>query len=165
MSVFTKHADGIKTYEATGGRERGRLLFAMAILSDCQEMVGTGDVSDEMNEAKELIGSVIESWNVFTDLWGCREVVRDGECEYGSEFLVKANTAEEAGRKAWEYVKRNYIYDCEDNDAHPYTEYLNDSGWMEGAGDYRWFKAEVTKQVTGLAELLDFIGSEVVFEV
>ena len=156
MSVFVKHADEVKTYEVAG-RERGRLLFAMAILSDCQEMAGSGDVSDEINEAKELISSIIQSWDVFTDLWACREVVKDGESEYGCEFLIKASSLEEAERKAWEHVKNNYIYDCEDNDAHPYTEFLNDSGWMEHEGDYRWMKAEVRMQIRSLEELLDFV--------
>lgn len=58
QSVFEKHRDGIKIYELTG-IEQGRLLFAMAILSDCQEMTGEGDITDEINEAKELMSSVI----------------------------------------------------------------------------------------------------------
>lgn len=60
VSVFEKHGEDVKTYEATGGVKRGRLLFSMAILSDCQEMTGSGDISDEIDEAKELIVSVIE---------------------------------------------------------------------------------------------------------
>lgn len=62
MSVFKEHRDEIKTYEVAGVKQ-GRLLFAMAILSDCQEMLDTGadpdDVSAEINEVKELISSVI----------------------------------------------------------------------------------------------------------
>lgn len=165
MSVFDKHADEIKTYELAGDRERGRLLFAMAILSDCQEMVGQGDVSVEIDEAKELIASVIKAGDIFSNLWGCREVVRDGEHEYGSEILVQASSEEEARRKAWEYIKRNNIDDSEEDSSRPYTEFLNEFGWMESSGDYRWFKAEVSTQIKGIAELLDFIGTDLVFEV
>jgi len=99
----------------------------------------------------ELLGT-----EVFNDLWACREIVRDGEAEYGCEFLVKAGTEEEAERKAWEYVKRNYILDNDDNDK-PYTDFLNDDGWMEIGGDYRWTQAEVCRQITSLHELLNFI--------
>ena len=94
---------------------------------------------------------------VFKDLWGCRETVRDGENEYTDEFLVKANSYEEAERMAWEYVKRNYIYDCDDGNERPYTDYLNDAGWMERGGDYRWFQAVACRQIKSLHELLNFI--------
>ena len=93
---------------------------------------------------------------VFNDLWACRETVRDGEAEYGCEFLVKADTLEEAERRAWEYVKRNYLYDNDENDP-PYTKFLNEAGWMEIGGDYRWFQAEVCRPIKSLHELLNFI--------
>lgn len=156
MSVFEKHAREIKTYEV-GGVERGHLLFAMAILSDCQEMVRMPPVVEELNEAKELMSSVMVELQSLNGLWACREVVRDGECEYGCEFFVKASSLEEAERKAWECVKENYIYDCEDNDAHPYTDYLNDDGWMEDGGDYRWYKAEVRQEIKSLQDLFSFL--------
>lgn len=65
MSVFERHKADIELYEATApsgnlpARETGRLLFAMAILSDVQEMVPHPSVVEELNEAKELIASVI----------------------------------------------------------------------------------------------------------
>lgn len=99
----------------------------------------------------ELLGA-----EVFDDLWACRETVRDGEAEYGCEFLVKANTYEEAERKAWEYVKRNYVLDNGEDDP-PYTEFLNENGWMEIDGDYRWTQAEVCRQLKSLDDLLNFI--------
>lgn len=61
MSVFAKHGREIAMYEKAGGISRGRLLFAMAILSDCQEMAGEGDLSEEIDESKELIQSVIQN--------------------------------------------------------------------------------------------------------
>jgi len=57
-SVFVKHGAEITGYEFPGHIEHGRLLFAMAILSDCQEMVAPDSpVIDELNEAKELMSS------------------------------------------------------------------------------------------------------------
>lgn len=94
---------------------------------------------------------------VFNDMWACRETIRDGEAEYGCEFLVKAESEEEAERMAWEYVKRNWIYDNDDGDQHPYTDYLNDAGWMESDSDYRWYQAEVCRPIKSLHELLNFI--------
>ncbi|MCK5235883.1 MAG: hypothetical protein KAR06_02765 [Deltaproteobacteria bacterium] len=93
----------------------------------------------------------------FEDMWACRETIRDGEAEYGCEFLVKAKSEEEAERMAWEYVKRNWVYDCADGDEHPYTDYLNDHGWMESDTDYRHFKARVCRPIKSLHELLNFI--------
>ena len=60
VSVFEKHGEDIKTYETVSGVQRGRLLFSMAILSDCQEMTEASGISDEIDEAKELITSVIK---------------------------------------------------------------------------------------------------------
>ncbi|KKN40481.1 hypothetical protein LCGC14_0732700 [marine sediment metagenome] len=106
--------------------------------------------------AKPDFCSDCEELAVFENMWACRETVRDGECEYGCEFLVKASNLEEAERRAWEYVKRNYILDNGKDDK-PYTAFLNEDGWMEIDGDYRWTQAEVRRQITSLAELLEFI--------
>ena len=57
-SVFVKHGDEVKNYEAVGGRVPGRLLYAMAIISDVQPGVSLG-AQEELDEVKELLQSVI----------------------------------------------------------------------------------------------------------
>ena len=60
-SVFETHGCEIAVYEASSTPNCGRLLFATAILSDVQEIVGDNQWAvDEIDEAKELIISVIE---------------------------------------------------------------------------------------------------------
>lgn len=161
MSVFEKHGEEIATYEKAGGTARGRLLFAMAILSDCQEMAG-GNLIDvvngELDEVKELLASVIKLDNdIFTNLWACREMVADGLAEYGCEFFVRASSMAEAETEAWEYVKRNWIYDNPDEER-PYTDFFQEEEqWMQSDTDYRGFKAEVCQQITSLTELIQFL--------
>lgn len=166
MNVFEKHGTEIATYEKAGGTTRGRLLFAMAILSDCQEMAG-GNLNDtvdgELDEVKELLASVIKIDNdIFTNLWACREIVADGEAEYGCEFFVRASSLDEAESKAWEKVKQNYIYDSPDEER-PYTDFFKEEeGWMQSDTDYRGFKAEVCQQITSLTELTQFLHIHIV---
>lgn len=154
MSVFEKHGKEIALYEKPSGVTRGRLLFAMAILSDCTEMLGEGDVSMELAEVKELLQSVIlADAKVFSNLWACREIVLDGEAEYGCEFFVRASSLEAAETEAWECVKRNWIYDSPDEER-PYTDfYKKEERWMESPGDYRGFRAEVVRSIETLADL------------
>jgi hypothetical protein len=58
QSVFQKHKHELEVYEITGV-EMGRLLFALAVLSDCQEMTDLEAVRGEITEVKELIVSVM----------------------------------------------------------------------------------------------------------
>lgn len=95
---------------------------------------------------------------MFTDLWACRETLHDGENEYGCEFLVRANSYEEAEQKAWHYVKDNYTFNGSDESDRPYTDFLNEDGVIEIDGDYRLVEAEVCRQITSLQELLNFIN-------
>jgi hypothetical protein len=117
-------------------------------------MTGEGDISEEINEAKELMASVMVKLEPFSDLWGCRETVRDGECEYGCEFFVKAGNLEEAERKAWEKVHSNY--DTEEERQYP--DFINEDGWMEISSDYRLIQAEVSRQIHDLDELFQFVN-------
>lgn len=59
-SVFKKHKDELKIYEMTS-QEIGRLEFAMAILSDVEEMLSNYNkkITKEIEEAKEILGSEI----------------------------------------------------------------------------------------------------------
>ncbi len=93
----------------------------------------------------------------YEDLWLCHKDIRDGENEYGCEFFVKAKTEEEAEIKAWTYVRDNYRYDDEEL-TKPFKDCLNENGWMELDGDYRWVQASVTKKITCLKDILDRIG-------
>jgi len=61
MTVFEKHGEEIKMYELSAGKLKGRLIFAMAILSDVQCLTANQELCREIDEAKELIGSVIGS--------------------------------------------------------------------------------------------------------
>ncbi len=92
----------------------------------------------------------------FTDLWGCRETVRDGECSYGCEFFVRAKDRDTAEIAAWEYVKRNYVLDNGETDP-PYTELLNEDGVFELDSDYRTAEAEVCQQIDNLERLFQFL--------
>jgi len=68
MSVFEKHQKEIEVYQLAAGPTKGKLLFAMAILSDVQEMLtpqcgpseDETDLLDELNEVKELIVSAMD---------------------------------------------------------------------------------------------------------
>jgi len=59
QSVFAKHGKEIEIYQKQNGRINGMLAYAMAILSDIQEIVGNQyadhDLNEEINEVKELI--------------------------------------------------------------------------------------------------------------
>jgi len=62
MSVFEKHRKELRLYEASAGKLRGRLMFAIAILSDVQSILLTANretLYGEIDEAKTLISSVI----------------------------------------------------------------------------------------------------------
>ena len=63
VSVLEKHGREIAMAEAMG-KKIGRLHFAVCVLSDVQEMVRFGEepekINEEINEAKELILSVID---------------------------------------------------------------------------------------------------------
>ncbi|MDD4986997.1 MAG: hypothetical protein PHQ43_14730 [Dehalococcoidales bacterium] len=93
----------------------------------------------------------------FVNLWACRETIHDGENEYGCEFLIRAESEDEALAKAWHYVIDNYSYDGHEQ-SKPYTEFLNEDNAFEISGDYRIVEAEVCRQITSVKELLDFIG-------
>ena len=63
MSVRESYPLSLELYESTMGQHDGRLALAGVILSNAQEMVGVGEGSlliDEINEARELISSVIQ---------------------------------------------------------------------------------------------------------
>jgi len=61
-TVFEKHGEEIKMYELSAGKLKGRLMFAMAILSDVRNLLTANEaLCREIDEAKELIGSVIGS--------------------------------------------------------------------------------------------------------
>jgi hypothetical protein len=63
-SVFEKHKEEIELYQRLCGPVIGSLLYATSILSDIQEMrSGDGDVVQELNEVKELLGTAMQSSN------------------------------------------------------------------------------------------------------
>jgi len=60
ISVFEKHKADITLYQRLFGVVIGSLMYAAGILSDVQEMSnGNEVVVQELNEAKELLGAVI----------------------------------------------------------------------------------------------------------
>lgn len=65
-SVFETHKDEIELQQRLLGQLPGYLMFALQILSDCQEMVsGASDperVRTELEEVKELIGAVLREF-------------------------------------------------------------------------------------------------------
>lgn len=60
VSVFDRHKAELTIYQRLFGVVAGSLLYAAGILSDVQEM-RNGDkvIMQELNEAKELLGTVI----------------------------------------------------------------------------------------------------------
>jgi hypothetical protein len=78
-SAFVKHHDELEKHETMMGRDRGRLAVAMDLLTDALAMVGqhgvycqsarhpgrpTMDITmvlEQINDAKELVQSVIEA--------------------------------------------------------------------------------------------------------
>jgi len=66
-TVFEKHGEEIKMYELSAGKLKGRLMFAMAILSDVRNLLANQQeaLCEEIDEVKELIGSVIGSLGVY----------------------------------------------------------------------------------------------------
>ena len=155
MSAFEKHADEIKTYEAASGTERGRLLFAMAILSDCQEMVGKGDISDELNEAKELNASVIEllTKSELSDLYLVRFEIRDGEHEYLSEDFAKGASLEEAEKVARDFLKTYYGEDTE------LVDETQPEGWVQDAMGYPAARLRTVEKVNNVTDIVNRIGT------
>ena len=67
MGVYEKHGEEIALYQVAAGRDRGRLLFATAILSDVEHMLDSDTplerVQEELEEAKELIVDVQKGLN------------------------------------------------------------------------------------------------------
>jgi len=59
-SVFERHGEEISLYQEITGPVNGGIIFAMAILSDAQEMTDPSDILQEVNEAKELLASVLD---------------------------------------------------------------------------------------------------------
>ncbi len=110
-----------------------------------------------LNEDAQTLGNALLG-EMFTDLWACRETLHDGENEYGCEFLVRANSFEEAEIKAWHYVKDNYTFNGGEDEDRPYTDFLNEDGAIEIDGDYRVVKAEVCRPIQSLKDLLGFIN-------
>jgi len=102
-------------------------------------------------------GQLLMQAEGYEDLWLCHETIRDGENEYGCEFFVKAKNEDEAEILAWTYVRDNYRYDMEEL-TKPFKDCLNENGWMELDGDYRWVQAYVIRKITCLKDILDRIG-------
>lgn len=59
-SVFERHGEEISLYQEITGPVNGGIIFAMAILSDAQELTDPSDILQEVNEAKELLASVLD---------------------------------------------------------------------------------------------------------
>lgn len=59
-SVFERPGDEISLYQQITGRVNGSILYAMATLSDAQEMTDPSDILQEVNEAKEVLTSVLD---------------------------------------------------------------------------------------------------------
>lgn len=60
-SVYVKHKRDLDLYRTLGeGRVDGRLLFAMAILSDVQHLTQDRAIIEELDEVKELISDVAQ---------------------------------------------------------------------------------------------------------
>ncbi len=65
--VYERHGEEIKLYQLVAGTEKGKLLFAVAILSDVQHLldpsmitnVAKDEIRTELDEAKQLIGDVM----------------------------------------------------------------------------------------------------------
>ena len=64
QSVYEKHKAELDKYVKAMGALRGRAVYAMAILSDCKEMivpgsgVSIGRIRDELDEVKELLADI-----------------------------------------------------------------------------------------------------------
>lgn len=59
-SLFDRYGDEMKLYQHIAGPVNGRILFAMAILSEVQKMTDLSDIQLEVNELKELLTSVLD---------------------------------------------------------------------------------------------------------
>ena len=59
-SVFERHGEEIRLYQKITGPVNGGIMAAMAILSEAQEMADPDDILQEVNEAKEVLTSVLD---------------------------------------------------------------------------------------------------------
>jgi hypothetical protein len=134
----------------------------------CPECHGTLDIAPNQYDAEYFFdGKEYEhrenkdTGDKFTmplNLWGCREVVHDGEQEYGCEFFVQADSYDDAVEAAWGYILENYcIRGDEAEELKHYTTYQNEYGEIPLDADYRTVEAEVVRQITNLDEVFKFI--------
>jgi len=59
-SVFVRHSEQVMFYERVLGPVDGGIVFAMAILSDAQEMTDPDDIREQVGEAKELLAAALD---------------------------------------------------------------------------------------------------------
>ena len=87
------------------------------------------------------------------ELWLARIETRDGENEYDSEVFIRAKDEEEA-RKQGDKIAQTWY---EDDDGE-HTAKLNESGWFEMVGDYRWVRCRRVTKIDNLEDAISVTG-------